>query len=424
MTEPTAGEAEQAASEPTYELVKAPAEGVPPVVRTPEALAESVAALTAGSGPLAVDTERAHGFRYAPKAYLIQLRREGAGTHLIDPIAFEAGAERADLSHVAEALAGVEWILHAATQDLPCLAEVGMLPRTLFDTELAGRLLGLPRVSLTSLTEQALGKTLAKEHSASDWSRRPLPEDWLNYAALDVELLGELRDWVAAELDAAGKTEWATQEFAHLVDHAADPVVRRTDPWRRLSGIHNLRTPRGLAVARELWLTRDEISARLDKAPGRIVPDRVLAELAAVTEASKEVQVGRVRLREIRGFTWRQAARFELNWLGALDRVAAMTKADYPPMRQPAEGPPPPRNWANRYPDAAERWARVRPAITEIAEQHQVPAENLLSPETLRQIAWQPPAPLTREAVDDFLASHGARPWQRALVTDSLVDLL
>ena len=161
---------------PVYTLVASPAEGVPDVVRTPEALAAATAALAAGHGPVAIDTERAHGFRYSGRAYLIQLRREDAGTVLVDPIAFAGDDERAHLGALADALGDAEWIVHAATQDLPCLAEVDLLPRRLFDTELGGRLLGLPRVSLGALTEQALGKSLAKEHSASDWSRRPLPE--------------------------------------------------------------------------------------------------------------------------------------------------------------------------------------------------------------------------------------------------------
>ena len=269
MSEQTPREADPVEVEgPPPELVSRPADGVPPVVRTPEALQATIDALAAGSGPLAVDTERAHGFRYTGRAYLIQLRREGAGTHLVDPIAFAEDGERADLSAIADAVGDAEWILHAASQDLPSLAEVNMLPRRLFDTELAGRLLGLPRVALGSLLERALGKTLAKEHSASDWSRRPLPEDWLVYAALDVELLVPLRDWVAAELEAAGKTEWAAQEFEHLVLHAGDAPTQRTDPWRRTSGTHDVRTPRGLAVVRELWQERDALAQKLDKSPG------------------------------------------------------------------------------------------------------------------------------------------------------------
>src|SRR4030095_12945005 len=118
---------------------------------------------------------------------------------------------------LATALAEGEWVLHAASQDLACLAELGMKPRRLFDTELAARLAGFERVGLAALTEQLLGFTLEKHHSAADWSTRPLPQAWLSYAALDVELLVELRDALAAELIAQGKDEWAAEEFAALV---------------------------------------------------------------------------------------------------------------------------------------------------------------------------------------------------------------
>ena len=153
---------------------------------------------------------------------------------------------------------GAEWVLHAASQDLPCLADIGLTPPSLFDTELAGRLLGHPRVGLGAMCESVLGLALEKGHAAADWSTRPLPEDWLKYAALDVEVLVELRDALAAELEATGKTEWARQEFEHVA--SAPPPAPRVDPWRRTSGMHRVRKPRQLAIIRELWLARDEVA--------------------------------------------------------------------------------------------------------------------------------------------------------------------
>lgn len=408
----------------TVPIVTMPADGVPEVVRTPDAFAASVEALASGTGPVALDTERAQSYRYASKAYLIQIRRAGAGTHLIDPVALERDHPRADLSPLAEALGDTEWVLHAASQDLPCLAEVGLVPPRLFDTELGGRLLGLPRVALGPLLETALGKGLAKEHSAADWSRRPIPREWLVYAALDVELLAPLRDWVAAELEAAGKQEWAAQEFANLTAHAGDEPTRRTDPWRRTSGVHDVRTSRGLAVVRELWTVRDQLARDLDRAPGRVLADRAISELALRTESEGTPLVGRRGLRAVPGFTWRQAARFEANWLAALDRVQALSPAELPPLRPPTEGLPRTRTWAQRHPDAAARWERVRPATVALAEELHVPVENLIPPEALRQLAWDPPAGPDAESVEGFLAAHGVRPWQRALVTPVVMPLL
>ena len=93
-----------------------------------------------------------------------------------------------------------------------------MCIRDRFDTELAGRLIGMPKANLSALMEQALGLSLLKEHSAADWSRRPIPEDWLAYAALDVERLSDLRDWLVERLTEAGKLDWAEQavSYTHL----------------------------------------------------------------------------------------------------------------------------------------------------------------------------------------------------------------
>lgn len=407
------------------QLITTPADGIPPVVNNRTALAATLEALASGTGPLAVDTERAQSFRYSAKAYLIQVRRSGSGTHLIDPVAFEGDADRADLSAIVDATGDDEWIIHAATQDLGCLAEVGMVPRRLFDTELAGRLLGLPKVSLGALVEVALDKALLKEHSAADWSKRPLPQDWLAYAALDVELLVELRDWVASALVDAGKEEWARQEFAHLAEHAADPPHRRADPWRRTSGIHDVRSPRGLAYVRELWETRDDIARRLDRAPGHVLNDRAIAELATKVNGREGLKtLGRDQLRSVRGFSWRVASRYQSAWLDALERVNALSREELPPLKQPSEGPPPPRTWANRFPEAAQRWDKVRPATVALAEKLNLPVENLIAPDAVRRLCFTPPQPADEASVDAFLAELEVRPWQRELVVPLVTPLL
>uniref|UniRef100_UPI0004629B55 ribonuclease D n=1 Tax=Arthrobacter sp. TB 26 TaxID=494420 RepID=UPI0004629B55 len=218
----------------------APRDGVPLVIETRSGLERCAEALAAGHGPAGVDAERASGFRYGQRAFLVQIRREGSGTWLIDPEPF------GDLGIINDALRGVEWILHAASQDLPCLSELGMWPDRLFDTELAARLAGLPRVGLAAVIEQLLGFGLAKEHSAADWSTRPLPEPWLRYAALDVEVLTELREELIELLVADGKLDFAEQEFAAILEAGQAPP--RVDPWRKTSGLHQIRDRRQLAA--------------------------------------------------------------------------------------------------------------------------------------------------------------------------------
>jgi ribonuclease D len=400
-------------------LLTVPADGLPALISTTTELQHTTDQLRSGDGPVAVDAERAHGFRYSQRAYLIQFRRHGAGTHLVDPIAY---GERPDFSGLRNAIADVEWVLHAASQDLPCLYEVGLRPRTLFDTELAGRLLGYPRVALGTMLEELLDVRLLKEHSASDWSRRPLPQEWLTYAALDVELLIDLRDRLAAELTETGKEEWARQEFAALVAGIGAPVEPRRDPWRRTSGIHKVRSRRGLAFVAELWYARDAIAFRLDRAPGRILPDSGITDVAAL--AIDGQRPDRAALRRLPGFARRQARQFELDWIAAIDRAAAVPESKLPVMHLPSEGPPQARLWPAKDPVAAARLARVRSVVAKIAAEVNVPAENLLTPEYLRRLAWRPPQPIAPESVDAALREFGAREWQRQLTLPGVAAAL
>ena len=376
---------------------------MPPVVETREALAAVTASLASGEGPVAVDAERASGYRYGQRAYLVQLRRAGAGTVLIDPIACP------DLSAVDAALEDAEAILHAASQDLPCLAEVGFRPRLLFDTELAGRLLGYPRVALGTLVEEVLGFHLEKGHSAADWSIRPLREELLRYAALDVEVLIELRDALAAELEAAGKTEWARQEFAAAL--AAKPTGTRPDPWRRTSGIHRVQSRRGLAVVRELSTARDRIAQAADLSPRRVLPD------TAIVEAARSLPASHAELSRLPGFSGRYARRYEREWLAAVERARTNADDELPEAGggQLPNGPPPAHRWAERDPAAAARLAAARAVVTALAESSNLPVENLLSPDALRRLSWDPPRPADPESVALALAGYGARPWQIGL---------
>ncbi|WP_037296137.1 ribonuclease D [Saccharomonospora azurea] len=388
-----------------------PADGTPDVIADPAALRAACARLAEGSGALAVDTERASGYRYWPRAYLVQIRREGAGTFLIDPIPL-----RDHLAPLAEVMNDVEWVLHAASQDLPCLAELGLRPPSLFDTELAGRLAGHQRVALGTLVEELLGYRLEKGHSAADWSRRPLPVDWLNYAALDVELLVPLREKLEAELAASGKLDWARQEFEAV--RTAEPPRPRSEPWRRTSGIHKIRTARGLAAVRALWEARDELARKRDRAPGRILPDSaiinaVLADPRTVTELQQlPVFGGRVQRK--------QAAR----WLRQLHHARTLPDSELPSIAVAHDGPPPANRWADKDPDAAARLAAARTALADIAEHHQLPVENLLLPDLLRRTCWRPPADTSPESVAAVLAEGGARPWQVELTAEAVSTAL
>ncbi|MEO3975723.1 ribonuclease D [Streptomyces sp. CAU 1734] len=403
---PDAGVAAAEAPVPLLE----PREGVPPVVADAQGLAEVIAAFAAGSGPVAVDAERASGYRYGQRAYLVQLRREGAGSALIDPVGCP------DLSGLGEALAGTEWILHAATQDLPCLREIGMVPTSLFDTELAGRLAGFPRVGLGAMVESVLGYALEKGHSAVDWSTRPLPEPWLRYAALDVELLVDLRDALEKELDRQGKLDWAHQEFAAIV--AAPPAPPRKDPWRRTSGMHKVRRRRQMAVVRELWTARDRIAQRRDVSPGKVLSDGAIIEAALAVPANVHA------LTALTGFGHRMGRRQLEQWQSAVERAKALPDAELPQPGQPMNGPPPPRAWADKDPAAAARLSAARAGVSALAEELNLPQENLITPDTVRRVCWEPPADASPEGVARVLEALGARAWQVELVSPLLSEAL
>ena len=305
---------------------------------------------TAAPGPIALDAERASGFRYSARAYLIQLRRADVGSALIDPIAVDG-----DLSVLAEPLARSEWVLHAATQDLPCLAEIGLRPRRLFDTELAGRLAGFDRVGLAPLVERMLGLGLVKGHGAAGNGRCDQSAAWLNYAALDVEVLLELRDAMAAELDRQGKTEWAAQEFAALVHFTGPPV--RIDPWRRTSGIHRMRDGRQLAIVRALWTARDTYAEQRDIAPHRVLPDPAIVQ-AATAQPKTESALIKLPL-----FTGRGQRRQAARWQAAIDAALALATTDLPTGRSGPESlPPPVQRWKDKNPAAAARLGPADPA--------------------------------------------------------------
>jgi ribonuclease D len=413
MTPPDQDEVAADASERHVALLLEPRDGMPPLVQSDAELAAATAALAAGSGPVAVDAERASGFRYGHRAFLVQFRRNGAGTVLVDPIACP------DLSGLDAALADTEAVLHAASQDLPCLSDLGYRPRQLFDTEVAGRLLGCPRVGLATMVESMLGLGLEKTHSAADWSTRPLPADWLRYAALDVEVLVELRDVLAEELAQQGKSEWARQEFASVLAAAGQPSLPRADPWRRTSGIHKVRNRRGLAVVRELWVERDKIAQRRDLSPTKVLSD------AAIVEAARVMPNGQGELTAITGFSTRSARRHVPEWLRAIGRARALPDRALPAASAPpGDGPPPAHRWQDRDPEAAKRLIADRAVVAALADSHHLPAENLLPPDAVRRLSWQPPEPLSPESVSLDLAHYGARPWQVELTAVPLCRAL
>ena len=416
MSEPTNSPAdlveENSTPAPTAIALLAPENGVPQIVDSESLFERALAELAQGSGPFAVDAERASGFKFSARAYLIQIKRHNGGLHLIDPIPFGPGHNL--FSELNQLLQSDEVILHASTQDLPCLRELGINPANLFDTELGGRLAGLPRVGLGPLLESLMEVSLAKEHSAADWSQRPLPQDWLNYAALDVELLIELRDKVHALLASANKLKWAQEEFQAILD--APPPPPRVDPWRRTSGMHKVKKREQLAIVRALWTVRNEIAQEVDISQGRLLSDAAIVELAMVAHA-KPIKSKKDLERAIRPLGLR--ARWMENsatWISAITDALALPESQWPPVRTDSDALPPLKIWRERFPERYAPLTHAKANIQLKANELVIPFENLITPEYVRRICWNSP----KSGVAAALADLGARQWQIEIVAPIL----
>ena len=393
---------QSAAVQATAIPLLAPVGGVPKVVESESEFENALAQLAQGSGPFALDTERASGYKYSARAYLIQVKRTNGGLHLIDPIPF--GPHHPLFLKFNELLNTDEVILHASTQDLPCLRELGINPTKLFDTELGGRIAGLPRVGLGPLLESQMGVLLAKEHSSVDWSTRPLPQDWLNYAALDVELLVELRDRIYELLNSAGKLQWAMQDFAAIL--VAPPSAPRVDPWRRTSGIHKIKKRQQLAVVRALWNVRNELAQEADIAPSRLLSDNAISALAVADSAI----TNRKHLEKVLKPIGLRARWIEnaATWISAITDAITMDEDSWPQVRSNTDALPPIKLWRDRFPERYAPLTHARAQLDLRATELNIPLENLISPEAVRRICWNKPL----GEVSTALAALGVRPWQ------------
>lgn len=393
-----------------------PVGGTPPIISTDSALEIAVAKIIAGTGPIAIDAERASGYRYSQRAYLIQIKRKNGGLHLIDPIPFaNSDVARALIEKLNGALSEIEWVIHASTQDLPCLREFGLAPKYLFDTELGGRLAGCERVGLGPLTEVLLHLTLAKEHSAVDWSYRPLHPEWLNYAALDVDVLLELKDAIERLLGEQGKLAWAKADFAAIL--AAPPTPPRKDPWRRTSGMHKVKNRRDLAIIRQLWFARDAVAKEIDLAPGKVLNDALIIEIALAkpktVEELKSIPAISSRLRSD------EQKSFIPNWFAAVERAQNLSEAELPESKSFTDAMPPVKVWRDKFPLPYARLTHARFAVANLSVELSIPTENLISPEIIRRIAWlsqsDPDLIGNLARVSERMVSFGARSWQAEL---------
>jgi ribonuclease D len=241
-------------------------------IDTAAGLRDVISAL-AGERTWAFDTEFHREKTYYPRLALLQVTWSG-GTVLIDPLAI-------DVAPFAEALTtGAVVVAHAADQDLEVLDRAcGCAPTVLFDTQIAAGFLGQSTPSLASLVERELGLNLPKGDRLTDWSRRPLSAGQLSYAASDVDHLLELRERIAAKLEARGRLSWAEEECQRLLERPRGPQDPDTAWWR----LKNSRSLRGASrgVAQEVAAWRERRAASLDLPPRYVLADLALLGIAS-----------------------------------------------------------------------------------------------------------------------------------------------
>ena len=250
------------------------------LVTTPGQLEAAVFRLQ-GATRLAVDTEFMRERTYRAQLCLVQVASD-ADCYLVDPL---AGLDLAPLFATLGDRGRVK-ILHAARQDLEVLLQSGgSVPAPVFDTQVAAALIGLPpQAGYADLVARRLGHSIDKGQTRTDWSRRPLSDAQLAYAADDVRHLLELHTDLAAALAAQGRAAWHAEDCAAL----GDPALYRTEPsdaWRRLKGLGRLR-PEEQAVARALAAWRERRADDSDKPRGWILSDECLYALATTVPDS------------------------------------------------------------------------------------------------------------------------------------------
>ena len=401
------------------DFVTAPSEGTPQLMAGAAAIRQAADRLAQGTGWCAVDTERASGFRYHNRVCLLQIRRAGAGTMLIDV----ESDPQATTDFIGRVLADTGWVVHAASTDLPYLEQLRLRPPQLFDTELAGRFLGFHRVNLAAMVEHYLGVRLRKNHGGEDWSRRPIPSEWLDYAALDVEYLLPLADAMRSELmQQHPKDTWVAEECDYLtrVYRGYSPTPKS---WEDLKGVHGLRTSKQLQVARWLWRVREKLARASDTAVSRLLPDKALVALA--TELPTTVP----KVMRTPGYPprLRRKARY---WANQVDKALRTAQDRWPepfPIPTYRDTPPSRYTWSRYYPESFPKLTMVREELARVAAQVEIPVENMIQSSDTNEIVWR--SQELKEVTDNtelltLLQRLQIRPWQQKLCLPIFTSIL
>lgn len=343
---------------------------------------------------IALDTEADSLHSYFDKVCLVQMSVPGEDV-VIDPLA------EVDLSPLGAILADakITKVLHGADYDLRILnRDFGFTATNLIDTMVSAQLLGYEAFGLAALLDRHFQVKLDKRHQRADWAMRPLPPRMLDYAATDTRYLIELATKLKEELVAAGRWDWALEEFARLEAIRFRETPEEEEGWRKMKNIGNF-DRRGLAVLRELHDWRDALARAADRPPFKIIGNDALIELA------KERPTNPADLARLKSVSRYHNRRYGTELLDVIRRAMALPE--------------------NHLPDPNERtsWIRDKAIENRINQlkrvRDKVAAELKIDPGVLA-----PRHVLAAIATTGNLDVPAMRQWQKKIVGEGLLNSL
>lgn len=355
----------------------------------------------AGVTRLALDCEAAGFHRYSDRVCLIQLSLERE-TFLFDTLAVDPSPVLAPVLESPE----VEVVMHGADFDVRMLdRDLGIRLRGLFDTQIAGALLGVDGLGLSSLLERSLGISLSKKYQRADWAKRPLPSGMREYAALDTAYLLELGDRLREELDRKGRIRWAEEESRKLESVRWEPSDE--DPVARIKGARDL-SIREMSRLRAALEWRDRVARERDRASFRVAGNDTLLEAARRNPVSVEEVAALPGLNS--GLARAEGARL-LDLLEEANQRPDEEVEGYPRFRGgPRERP---------EPEAEERLARLKEVRNRRAKALEIDRGTLLPNHVLEALADSPP-----EDLAGLAAMEGVQDWRVEALGRELLQAL
>ncbi len=347
---------------------------------------------------LALDTEFVGEDSFVPRLELIQVAVEDLSA-IIDVPAVDS------LDCFREVLANpdIEKVVHAGKQDLELLhALVGQVPVPVFDTQLAAAMVGYgTQVGYAQLVHRVVGTKLAKSHTLTNWSQRPLTQEQIAYALEDVQYLLPIYEHLYGQLQRLGRLDWIKEEFAKLESSPTDESRDPRNRYQRMRGWDNLR-PRSVAVLRELAAWREGEARRRNIPRGRVIRDEVLLELARRTAATPAA------LRATRGLHPSEVERNGETLLQIIRRGLALPESEWPEIPR-ARRP---------EPEAAGQVDLLQAVLKACAQEEEIAPSLLASVSDLQTLV---DAKRTDRDKLDLPILHG---WRRRLAGETLLRVL